>query len=69
DALFQPGLAQRITDREASRRSRQAGGFIQPLSQCYLGEPDRQGLLIGYGRLPADEAYPRLAAVTALLRP
>lgn len=67
-ALFQPSLAARITDRQASRLSRQAGGFIQPLSQCYLGEPDRQGLLIGYGRLPADEAHPRLAAVAALLR-
>lgn len=67
-ALFTPRMAARMTDREASARSRQAGSFIQPLSQCYLGEPDRQGLVIGYGRLQAEEAYPRLAAVAARLR-
>lgn len=67
-ALFTPRMAARMTDREASARSRQAGQFIQPLSQCYLGEPDRQGLVIGYGRLQAEEALPRLAAVAARLR-
>lgn len=66
-ALFQPQLAARISDREASRRSHASGNFIQPLSQCYLGKADRQGLLVGYGRLQVDEAYPRLAAVAAAL--
>jgi GntR family transcriptional regulator/MocR family aminotransferase len=67
-ALFTPSMAARMTDREASARSRLAGSFIQPLSQCYLGEPDRQGLVIGYGRLQAADALPRLAAVSARLR-
>ncbi|WP_419897485.1 MocR-like pyridoxine biosynthesis transcription factor PdxR [Roseomonas sp. USHLN139] len=67
-ALFTPALAARLTDREASARSRAAGNSIQPLSQCYLGPPDRQGLVIGYGRLRAEEAHPRLAAVAAALR-
>ena len=62
-ALFKPSLAARISDREASRLSRASGNFIQPLSQCYLGEPDRQGLLVGYGRLPTNEAHQRLAQV------
>lgn len=66
--LFTPRLAARLTDREASRRSRASGNFIQPLSQCFLGPPDRQGLVIGFGRLPAEEAQPRLAAVAAALR-
>ncbi|MBR0679894.1 PLP-dependent aminotransferase family protein [Roseomonas eburnea] len=66
--LFTPRLAARLTDREASARSRRAGNFIQPLSQCYVGVPDRQGLVIGFGRLPTEEARPRLAAVAALLR-
>ena len=67
-ALFTPAMAARMTDREASARSRLAGSFIQPLSQCYLGEPDQQGLVIGYGRLQAADALPRLAAVAARLR-
>lgn len=67
-ALFTPALAARISDRDVSRRSLGTGNFIQPLSQCYLGEPDRQGLLVGYGRLKAEEAHSRLAAVAALLR-
>lgn len=67
-ALFTPAMAARMSDREASDRSRRAGSFIQPLSRCYLGAPDRQGLVIGYGRLVAEEAHPRLAAVAALLR-
>ncbi|PZW50476.1 GntR family transcriptional regulator [Humitalea rosea] len=67
-ALFTPAMAARMSDREASERSRQAGNFIQPLSQCYLGTPDRQGLVIGYGRLQEAEAMPRLAAVAAKLR-
>lgn len=67
-ALFRPGLAARISDREVSRRSRASGNFIQPLSQCYLGEPDRQGLLVGYGRLPVGEAKARLAKVAAAIR-
>ena len=62
-ALFKPSLASRISDREASHLSRSSGNFIQPLSQCYLGEPDRQGLLVGYGRLPTEEAHRRLAQV------
>ena len=67
-ALFTPGFAARMTDREASARSRAAGAFIQPLSQCSLGTPDRQGLVIGYGRLPAEEAARHLGAVAARLR-
>lgn len=67
-ALFTPRLAARLSDREVSRRSRIQGSFIQPLSQCYLGEPDRQGLVIGYGCLPAGEAHGRLATIAALMR-
>lgn len=67
-ALFKPALAERITDREVSRLSREAHNFVQPLSQCYLDTPDRQGLLIGYGRLKAEEALPRLSAVAEIIR-
>ena len=65
--LFTPHLAARLTDREASARSRAVGNFIQPLSQCYVGPPDRQGLIIGFGRLPEEEAMPRLARVAEAL--
>lgn len=67
-ALLKPELAARISDREVSRRSREGRNFVQPLSQCYLDTPDRQGLLIGYGRLKAEEAYPRLSAVADIIR-
>jgi GntR family transcriptional regulator / MocR family aminotransferase len=67
-ALFRPGLAARISDREVSRRSRAGHNFVQPLSQCYLEHPDRQGLLIGYGRLKAEEASSRLATVAEIIR-
>ncbi|MBE9606347.1 PLP-dependent aminotransferase family protein [Acetobacteraceae bacterium H6797] len=67
-ALFTPAMAARMSDREASARTRRSGNFIQPLSQCYLGEPDRQGLIIGYGRLDAAEAMPRLATVAQHLK-
>lgn len=66
--LFTPALAARLTDVEASARSRAARNFIQPLSQCFVGEPDRQGLVIGFGRLPVEEALPRLSTIASLLR-
>ncbi|MEO3474444.1 PLP-dependent aminotransferase family protein [Roseomonas sp. CAU 1739] len=66
--LFTPRLAARLTDTEASARSRAVSNFIQPLSQCFLGTPDRQGLVIGFGRLPVEDAHPRLAAVADALR-
>lgn len=65
--LFRPAMTARISDREVSRRSRGTPHFVQPLSQCYLGEPDRQGLVLGYGRLRAEEAFPRLSALAALI--
>ena len=65
--LFTPRLAARLTDVEASARTRAARNFIQPLSQCFIGEPDRQGLVIGFGRLPVEEALPRLTTVASLL--
>lgn len=65
-AQFRPGLADRISDTDISRRSRGTGHFVQPLSQCYVGPADRQGLIIGYGRLPKEEAFGKLSAVAAL---
>lgn len=67
-ALFTPAMAGRMTDREASERSRRIGNYIQPLSQCYLGSPERQGLVLGYGSLPAGEALPRLSVLARELR-
>ena len=66
-ALFRPALAERVDDREVSRRSLGTGNFVQPLSQCYLGPADRRGLVIGYGRLPQEQAFQRISAVAALL--
>ncbi|MGO4832835.1 PLP-dependent aminotransferase family protein, partial [Rhizobiaceae sp. 2RAB30] len=55
-AEFTPALARRMSDREASERSRTTGNYAQPLSQNYIGEPDRQGLVFGYTRVKTDDA-------------
>jgi GntR family transcriptional regulator/MocR family aminotransferase len=67
-ALFRPDFAARASDRDVSARSRGTGHFVQALSQCYLGPAERQGLVIGYGRLPAETALQRLSTIASLLR-
>ena len=63
----QPALAARTSDVAVSQASRATGNFVQPLSQCYLGKPERQGLLIGYGRLKVEEAHEKLASIARTL--
>lgn len=66
-AFLRPALAARMTDREAAHRASGAGAVIQPLSQCYVGAPTRQGLIFGYGRLRAEDAMPGIACVARRL--
>ncbi|MDQ8730740.1 PLP-dependent aminotransferase family protein [Bradyrhizobium sp. LHD-71] len=67
-ALFTDRLRQRMTDREAVLRMREAGIHVQPLSQNYLESPTRQGLVFGYGQLNANDAYPLIARMAECLR-
>ena len=58
-------LAERIDDREASRRAAGAGIGVPALSSHWIGHAKRQGLLIGYTALSErqiDGAVGRLAA-------
>jgi hypothetical protein len=42
----------RVPRRRASPRRRRVG--VAPLDACYLGPPDRRGLVLGYGGLAPD---------------
>lgn len=66
-AELKPALARRMTDRDASERSRATGNFVQPLTQNYIGEPDRQGFVFGFGRVATEAAAPLVARLRAAL--
>ncbi len=63
-----PGLARRMTDRQAAARADAAGISAPALSQYYAWPGTPQALLLGFAAVPADEIGPaaeRLAAVLA----
>lgn len=66
-AEFTPALARRMSDREASERSRAIGNYVQPLTQNYIGKPDRQGFVFGFGRVAADTAAPLVTRLRAAI--
>ncbi|WP_398464900.1 PLP-dependent aminotransferase family protein [Tardiphaga sp.] len=63
-ALFSDRLKARMTDTKAARLLKAAGLHVQPLSQNHLEIPIYSGLVLGYGRLKAEDA-PRLIAKMA----
>jgi GntR family transcriptional regulator/MocR family aminotransferase len=63
-ALFTDRLKARMSDTEAARLLKAAGLHVQPLSQNHLETPIYTGLVLGYGRLKAEDA-PRLIAKMA----
>jgi GntR family transcriptional regulator/MocR family aminotransferase len=67
-ALFTPRLAARMTDVAAAQALRAAGLHVQPLSQNFIGAPTRQGLVLGYGRLPEAQARPLIAQLARCLQ-
>lgn len=60
-ALFTERLKARMSDTDAARLLKAAGIHVQPLSQNHLEQPIYSGLVLGYGRLKAEDA-PRLIA-------
>jgi GntR family transcriptional regulator/MocR family aminotransferase len=64
-ALFTDAMQARRSDREAAAVLKQAGIHVQPLSQNFLEQPTRQGLVFGYGRLRVEDAAPLLARIAA----
>ena len=66
-ALFTDAMQARMSDREAAAVLKQAGIHVQPLSQNFLEQPTRQGLVFGYGRLRVEDAAPLLARIAACI--
>jgi GntR family transcriptional regulator/MocR family aminotransferase len=64
-ALFTEAMQARMSDDEAAAALKQAGIHLQPLSQNFLAQPTRQGLVFGYGRLQVEDAAPLLARIAA----
>ncbi len=67
-AWLKPGPAEKLGDRGAAEAAAAAGIAVSPLSDYFIGTPDRQGLLLGYAAVPEDEiekGAQRLAAAFA----
>jgi GntR family transcriptional regulator/MocR family aminotransferase len=62
-AFFTEQLKARMSDEEAARTLKRAGIHVQPLSQNYLEQATRQGLVFGYGRLNAEDASRLIAKI------
>ncbi|MDA9426571.1 MULTISPECIES: MocR-like pyridoxine biosynthesis transcription factor PdxR [Bradyrhizobium] len=66
-ALFTDAMRARMSDREAVAVLKRAGIHVQPLSQNFLEQPTRHGLVFGYGRLHVEDAAPLLARIAACI--
>lgn len=67
-----PALAARMDDTTAAARAAAAGLATAPLSRFYIGEPTRQGLMLGYAAVPEaqmDAAVRKLARALAAEAP
>jgi GntR family transcriptional regulator/MocR family aminotransferase len=62
-----PGLARRMDDREASRRAAARGIAVPPLSDYWIGRPQRQGLMLGYATLPEPAIEPAMERLAQAL--
>jgi GntR family transcriptional regulator / MocR family aminotransferase len=66
-ALFTDAMQARMSDREAAASLKKSGIHVQPLSQNFLEQPTRQGLVFGYGRLHFEDAAPLLARIATCI--
>jgi GntR family transcriptional regulator/MocR family aminotransferase len=57
-------LKKGLKDREVALRAADRGLWTMPLSSCYLGEPSRQGLVLGFG----GTSVPEIRAAVERLR-
>jgi GntR family transcriptional regulator/MocR family aminotransferase len=67
-AFFTERMRARMSDTQAVKLLLQTGIHVQPLSQNYLGEPTRQGLVFGYGRLHTENAGRLISKMATCLR-
>jgi GntR family transcriptional regulator/MocR family aminotransferase len=61
-------LPNRSSDREVSMRAARKGLWAMPLSSCYLKEPSRQGLVLGYGGVSAAEIPAAVRRLRSVVR-
>jgi len=61
-------LSHKSRDREIAIRAAREGLWVMPLSSCYLGEPSRRGLVLGYGGTDAAEISAAVRRLRAVLR-
>jgi len=62
-ALFTDRLRARMSDVQAATMLRRIGIHVQPLSQNHLDQPERQGLVFGYGRLHTADALRLVSSI------
>jgi GntR family transcriptional regulator / MocR family aminotransferase len=61
-------LGEGSQDRRLAERAAQEGVWAMPLSACYLGEPSRAGLVLGYGGTAVPEILDGVRRLARLLR-
>lgn len=66
-AELAPDLAARMDDRAAAGRALRAGITAPALADHYLGQPGRQGLLLGYAAVPEAEIDPAVRTLARAL--
>jgi GntR family transcriptional regulator/MocR family aminotransferase len=62
-------LPSRSSDREVAIRAARNGIWAMPLSSCYLRQPSRRGLVLGYGGTSAAEIPRAFRRLRAVMRP
>jgi GntR family transcriptional regulator / MocR family aminotransferase len=62
-----PRLAERMDDREASRRAAAIGIDAPPVSAHWIGRPRQEGLMLGYTALADDAIEPAVARLAKAL--
>lgn len=63
-AILGPGT----NDRQISEQAARQGLWAMPLSACYLGQPSRSGLILGYGGTDVPEVLDGVRRLGRLLR-
>ncbi|MGH6827658.1 MAG: PLP-dependent aminotransferase family protein [Rhizomicrobium sp.] len=61
-------LPRGMNDRDLSRKAAAVGISVIPLSTCYLGKPERPGLVLGYGGTERDEIERSVRLLAQILR-
>ena len=57
---FTEELGQRMNDSQARYRAERAGIELRAISEYFLGNPTRKGLLLGFGAIPVEKIGPTL---------